>query len=237
MEVKTRLHRFVANSAWFNIFLVSRVPHLNPSNSDHLPILIEVRECRPRRKKKKKRSHFEEFWLHDDECRKMVTLGWEKATGSSAFSRFCNKLNCTKNVLLEWSKSRFSNLKLEIEKTRAQLVVYYDSSFSVQPDDVTAGLEATLNDLLLQEQTFWRQRSKAFWLAEGDMNTHYFHQRATNKRRRNLIKGLFDEKRKCCSEDSEMENIVLDYFRSLFTSSNPENVESVTRVIPHVINV
>lgn len=29
-----------------------------------------------------------------------------------------------------------------------------------------------------------------------------------------------------------MENIVLGYFRSLFTSSNPENVESVTRVIP-----
>lgn len=107
MEVKVRLDRFVASSSWNNRFPASRVLHLNPSMSDHLPILLQVREHRPKKRRRKKRFRFEEFWLHDEDCKKMVELGWEGANGGTALTRVCNKLDSTRRVLLEWSTSKF----------------------------------------------------------------------------------------------------------------------------------
>ena len=43
------------------------------------------------------------------------------------------------------------------------------------------GLKMEINELLVKENTMWRQRSKALWLAEGDMNSKYFHSRTTQR--------------------------------------------------------
>lgn len=97
-------------------------------------------------------------------------------------------------------------------------------------------LEGRLNDLLHLEQTFWRQRSRVFWLTDGDLNTRFFHQRATNRRRRNLLKGLFNEAGVWCSEENAMEDIVVNDFSGLFTSSNPLTIDEVTSVVPRLIS-
>jgi hypothetical protein len=38
-----------------------------------------------------------------------------------------------------------------------------------------------------REEVMWKQRSHVTWLAEGDMNTRFFHLRTTKRRRRNKI--------------------------------------------------
>ena len=51
-----------------------------------------------------------------------------------------------------------------------------------------------------------------FWLKEGDLNTKFFHQRACNRRRKNVIKGLFNEAGVWwCTEDEDLEGIVLHF--------------------------
>ena len=42
--------------------------------------------------------------------------------------------------------------------------------------------------LLHQSEIFWKQRSKQFWLASGDMNTKYFHSMASTTKRKKKIK-------------------------------------------------
>lgn len=132
-EVAVRLDRFMATSDWTDIFHASRALNLMPSKSDHLPILIEVRELRPKKKRKKKRFRFEEGWLLGEDCQKMVELGWNVDSGGDPFSRICNKIQNTRDVLQEWSSSIFGNLKEDIEKTRHQLAYFFDSSFSASP--------------------------------------------------------------------------------------------------------
>lgn len=36
----------------------------------------------------------------------------------------------------------------------------------------------------------WKQRSMVDWLQEGDMNTKYFHAKASHRKRVNLVKKI-----------------------------------------------
>lgn len=39
-----------------------------------------------------------------------------------------------------------------------------------------------LHELLLHEETYWKQRAKTFWIAEGDSNSKFFHAYASARR-------------------------------------------------------
>ena len=51
-------------------------------------------------------------------------------------------------------------------------------------------LKTELRDLLTSEEKLWQQRLKLHWLKEGDQNTGYFHNRASQRYKRNYIKGI-----------------------------------------------
>lgn len=124
-------------------------------------------------------------------------------------SKICSKINGTRNALLEWSKILFGHLKVEIETIRAQLAHFFDTSFSAIPTEDRLFLESKLNDLLHQENAFWKQRAKFFWLTDGDLNTNFFHKQVSNRRRKKMIKGLYDEDGLWCTDEDDLENIVL----------------------------
>lgn len=54
-------------------------------------------------------------------------------------------------------------------------------------------LRSKLDSLLAQEERFWRQRAKVFWMRDGDMNTKFFHATATSRKQKNKISKLHDE--------------------------------------------
>ena len=47
-----------------------------------------------------------------------------------------------------------------------------------------------VNDLLQKQEIMWRQRSRVDWLKEGDLNTSFFHGRASMRKRKNKISKL-----------------------------------------------
>ena len=47
-----------------------------------------------------------------------------------------------------------------------------------------------LDDLLLKQEINWAQRSRVAWLKHGDKNTKIFHSKASQRQRRNHIKGI-----------------------------------------------
>lgn len=58
--------------------------------------------------------------------------------------------------------------------------------------DVNCFIEAKLkfHGLLHNQEVRWRQRSKVFWLKEGDKNTRFFHSAATSHHKKNSIMHL-----------------------------------------------
>ncbi|KAH9742571.1 pentatricopeptide repeat-containing protein [Citrus sinensis] len=81
-------------------------------------------------------------------------------------------------------------------------------------------IEKQIDDLLIDEKIYWRQRSRAVWLREGDKNTKYFHSKATARKRKNKIRGIVDERNKWTREVDEIERILCDYFDNMFNSNN-----------------
>lgn len=94
-----------------------------------------------------------------------------------------------------------------------------------------------LAKLLLEEETFWRQRAKTFWLKDGDINSRFFHAAATSKREANKIKKLHDAQGNVFENLVDFKSIVRDYFLEMYTAGSDPNYDVVlAHVKPLVTN-
>ncbi|XP_074284138.1 uncharacterized protein LOC141608694 [Silene latifolia] len=75
--------------------------------------------------------------------------------------------------------------------------------------------------LTRQEEQYWRQRSRALWLKDGDRNTKFFHTRAGERRQKNHIAKLVDDEGINREGDDVVSKVANDYFQQLFATSNP----------------
>ncbi|KAH9742572.1 pentatricopeptide repeat-containing protein [Citrus sinensis] len=124
-----------------------------------------------------------------------------------------------------WSNRRFGpNLVEEreekLEKLIKELKIYRENSKQYCTGVELKAIEKQIDDLLIDEKIYWRQRSRAVWLREGDKNTKYFHSKATARKRKNKIRGIVDERNKWTREVDEIERILCDYFDNMFNSNN-----------------
>ncbi|XP_074288026.1 uncharacterized protein LOC141613185 [Silene latifolia] len=99
-------------------------------------------------------------------------------------------------------------------------------------------LIAELAELRRKEEQYWRQRSRALWLKDGDRNTKFFHTRAGERKQKNFIARLVDDDGNAKTDEEGIGAVAIDYFQRLFTSSNPSNFEVLDgigqRVMPEM---
>ena len=82
-------------------------------------------------------------------------------------------------------RSQINECKMKLQQTRA------DPSGETVHE--IQRILSRLAKLLIQEEQYWKQCLKTFWLVEGDSNTRFFHSMATSRKRNNKIHGLWDE--------------------------------------------
>ena len=79
-------------------------------------------------------------------------------------------------------------------------------------------LKVDLDSLAQFEEIFWRQKSRALWLREGDNNTGFFHKIANSNCRRNYMRcievnGIQNE------DESELKEKVVEFYSTLYQES------------------
>lgn len=70
---------------------------------------------------------------------------------------------------------------------------------------------------------FLKQRGKQFLLKECDQNTKFFHKFASGCKRNNQVQGLMDKHDEWKEGERDVQNIIVDYFSSLFKASTEIN--------------
>lgn len=87
--IQERLDRGLATQVWRNMFPRAEIKVLEVSTSDHLPLFLELNKLVyvPKVRKFK----FENMWIREDQCRKVVQDSWEQVVGKDVIDKleFC----------------------------------------------------------------------------------------------------------------------------------------------------
>lgn len=86
-------------------------------------------------------------------------------------------------------------------------------------------LEKQIDNILIDEGVYWKQRSRSNQLLERDRNTKNFHANGTTRKRKNKIWGVLDEKGNWAEEVEVIEKMLCDHFANCFTTINPSSHE------------
>ncbi|KAK3204450.1 hypothetical protein Dsin_018496 [Dipteronia sinensis] len=97
---------------------------------------------------------------------------------------------CTQE-LGRWYDSNVRGLQKEIRAKHDELRVASSNIFPGAWVGISQ-VERDHDALREREELYWHQRSRDMWLSNGDKNIKYFHWRASARRARNHIRGLFD---------------------------------------------
>lgn len=84
--------------------------------------------------------------------------------------------------------------------------------FGVNHEQVQV-LKGKVYELMVKEDYLWQQRAWVEWLKSGDLNTSYFHSRATQKNKRNFISKLILEDGSVMEEEKLIGEAMVDYFK------------------------
>jgi hypothetical protein len=137
--------------------------------------------------------------------------------------------------LRRWSKEKFGAVNGELEKIRKRMEELGGDNLGSRLDEMR-GLRLRMDELLYREEMIWLQRSRITWLKEGDRNTNYFHQKATGRSKKNIIKFLKKSDGQLTKDRKEMENMATDFFKDLCTVDEKVNPEPLTGLFRNLIS-
>ena len=135
------------------------------------------------------------------------------------------------NRLDKWGKYVFRQIPKKIQEKKERLGELLRDDTALQNGAEINKLRKEINLLLDDEEVWWQQRSRVQWLGEGDCNTKYFHHRASERRRKNAIVGLWNDEGVWCDSKEGIVRTVTGYFEDIYTSTYPSRLEEVTNLI------
>ncbi|KAK8670746.1 hypothetical protein V6N13_037364 [Hibiscus sabdariffa] len=207
--IRERLDRFIADKAWFLTFPTVRAWSEYSSNSDHHFILLDTVGPLhgPEARRQEPNFRFDECWAREPECISVVQSLWTHSTGSFSdrLATICEGLRrwqCTKRTT-DWE--RIPRLKSEINRLSSRRL-------SAQGLEVLLAAKGELSHLLKVQEAYWAQRSRVLWLSAGDQNTSFFHAKASARKKKNAILGLYDCDGRWQTSTAEVLRVASDYF-------------------------
>ncbi|KAK9226298.1 hypothetical protein WN943_011345 [Citrus x changshan-huyou] len=176
-----------------------------------------------------------------EKCKEIVQHEWHVKSNWSCEDPISRFKKAAKDSLAElqlWSKEEFQGREKKVQKLIEKLKAYRESNNQYVNGIEIQSLKGQIDDLLTDEEIYWRQRSRAVWLWEGDCNTKFFHSKATSRKRKNMIRGIIDDNNQWTEEADEIEKMFCECFDNLFASNNPtrHQMESALKDMPRKIS-
>lgn len=211
--VRERLDRCFATDAWWGKFPLCMLSVFQVTKSDHDPIKLELMSTSI--SKKQFRFRFENTWLKEANFHAEISGFWQQLPALHLIP----KLIELSRYMAHWGRDFFNKFR---EKVVRQKKIIEDLKDREDDDGIQLYFDEkeNLNELLANEEVYWKQRAKKFWLKEGVTNSRFFHAAASSRKKLNHISSLKAEDGTMVSSHEGMCNILLSYFSQVFKESN-----------------
>ncbi|EPS73861.1 hypothetical protein M569_00896, partial [Genlisea aurea] len=230
--VYARLDRGTASGQWLRLYPSTTTYHLPFGGSDHAPILVRCLPHSPAADHRNpRRFRFEARWMSIPGCETTIRDAWTSSRGPP--STLQPRLSHTRISLLKWHQHQIGPLKAQIKRVETELAAIATATLTDISIAQETQLRSELDGLLMQEEMFWKQRSKVHWMAKGDRNTAYFHACASARRDLNRISVIIDSEGQQHTSTGGIHSAIIDYFSGIFSSTRPteEMLASTTQAI------
>ncbi|KAH1047687.1 hypothetical protein J1N35_038471 [Gossypium stocksii] len=222
-NIRERLDRGVANTEWWSLFPTYKVTHLQHSFSDHCPVVMDtLGDNGIQRGVKQWHFCFNADWILNNEVEDRIQREW-----NSSNLNVLEKLKKVGTTLSTWAKKEKMEKDRRTEGLNKRLLELSDYEISDAVLEEIIEIKLELNFEADRDELFWEQRARVNWLRLGDRNTAFFHKSATYRRRKNMIRGLENEDGILISDEEEVSNMAIEYFKDLFSSKQVSNCDSL----------
>lgn len=193
--------------------------------SDHRPLLVRFLS---KQGKIRKGFKFDKRWLGKDGLRETILQSWNDRGILHPPDLHERIENCRK-AISQWKRMNPSNSSIRIEEIKDKLErAQLDDAIT---NDEILQLKWNLCAAFRDEQLYWKQKSRANWLREGDRNTKFFHAKTKQRRARNRLTKLKNPRGGWAESEEDIERVAAEHFQVLFTSSSPGNFDEALRYV------
>ena len=198
-------------------FASSRAFHLTCTSSVHVPILILLLGLIP--PVRKKLFRFKQMWFSNSSCEDVVFSAWGSESGHGDGGDILRKVERCGKDLGHWEKNVFDNVRMELNQLKKVLakeertVMFSGNNFRVRQ------IKKDIEVLQEGEATMWVHRFRVLWANQGDKNSKYFHCCATKRFWKNTLEGIRDEEGVWRTTKEDVGEVMVNYYKSLFTST------------------
>ena len=177
---------------------------------------------------------FEENWLLWVDYEEAVIEAWTKGgCGNSGLSGVWDQIQACGAELHAWGSSKTKLKTEEIKRLKKKLEVMNECELTEESRSEFLHVSKELDDLLLKQEIFWRQRSRVSWLKHGDRNTKFFHSKASQRRQRNFIEGIKNDNGVWVKEVEDVAEVAFGYFMNIFNVGTCDRMEECLSTVNH----
>ncbi|XP_027184038.1 uncharacterized protein LOC113782345 [Coffea eugenioides] len=230
-----RLDRLLYDQLALDLGIMYEVLHLGRAPSDHAPLLMAASS---RLDNSPKPFRFLNCWTSHQSFLEVIQHNWQVDFMGDPLYVLAAKLRKLKKVLREWSKHEFGDI-FEMVKVAEQEVIQAENCFdedpSVQHQICLSERRARLIQAQANEDSFWRQKARIRWLADGDKNSKFFHATVAERRSKSVIHRIKSSGRDWLCSEEDIGREAVSFFQGLFSDQSGTNNFHGLDVIPKVV--
>lgn len=201
-------------------------------HSDHRPVVVVTDEEITHQVRSGQPSfRFEAGWIKEELCEPIVENAW-KLSMNVRGGKVENVVPDVAADLWDWNCNVLGDLEKRIKKAKRALESCRHDQLNARNVTTEHVLKYRLEKLEDQKDLYWRQRAHVLWLENGDCNSKFFHQFASERRRRNKIKRLVTEEGGVGTDEGEMRVLVANYYNNLFESHAGDRIDELLQHVP-----